>query len=418
MVPAQSILNGPSIAQVLANPDAGQLAIYHRILKGNLDTDQANQYLMMVNNQRSFVSQGLQGVFRLGFDIWKIRQDLEFGARLHQDQIDRHHLEDAYAMQSGIMVPVSGYDNLATDNFASTLAGAFYAYDEISFGGLMIAPGIRFELIYSSFDDELNNVEDDAFRFAWLPGIGISYQPLDFINLLGGIHKGFSPVAPGQPSDLKAEESINYEGGLRLNFAHLKGELVGFFNQYSNLNGECTFSQGCSVDELDNQFNAGAVNVYGLESSLHHGLRVGSIRYQVDLTYTLSQSQFLSDFSSPNPQYGNVQAGDALPYIPTHQAAAVFGLYGQTFDVTTSFTYASAMRDMAGSGELIPEESTDPYYLVDVMTTYHFTEQSHLYFRVDNLFNQAYVSSRRPFGVRPGKPLQFMIGYKHSVEGL
>jgi Fe(3+) dicitrate transport protein len=406
--------SGPDVSTILANPDAGQLAIYHRLLKGSLNSETNDQYLMMVDNHRRFVSQGVQSLVRVGFDIWKIRQDIEMGLRIHQDQVDRYHLENAYAMDRGNLLPVHGYSNLATDNLASAIATSAYIYDEIVIGDLLIGPGVRFELIYTSLDDTLNGQTDDALRFAWLPGIGASYQIFDFFNILAGVHRGFSPVAPGQDADVQPEQSINYEGGMRLDFDHTTGEWIGFFNQYSNLTGECTFSQGCANDVLGDQFNAGAVNVFGFEALTRHGLEFWNLRYQVDLAYTFTLSHFLADFSSPNPQYGDVKAGDALPYVPMHQASAVLGLYGQTFDLTGSLTYASPMRDVAGQGPMEEEEMTDAYWLVDFMTTYHFNESSHLYFRVDNLLNYTYVSSRRPYGVRPGKPLQYMIGYKQS----
>ena len=44
----------------------------------------------------------------------------------------------------------------------------------------------------------------------------------------------------------------------------LQGEVIGFYNDYSNLKGACTFSSGCT-QKLDQEFNGGEVDVYGFQ---------------------------------------------------------------------------------------------------------------------------------------------------------
>ncbi len=43
--------------------------------------------------------------------------------------------------------------------------------------------------------------------------------------------------------------------------------MVGFFNDYKDLTGTCTLSGGCDEDNEGQQFNGGAVWVYGLEAT-------------------------------------------------------------------------------------------------------------------------------------------------------
>lgn len=46
-----------------------------------------------------------------------------------------------------------------------------------------------------------------------------------------------------------------------------RAELIGFFNDYSNLTDVCTLSSGGLDSNLDRQFDAGKANVYGIEAS-------------------------------------------------------------------------------------------------------------------------------------------------------
>ena len=87
------------------------------------------------------------------------------------------------------------------------------------------------------------------------------------------------PNSPGQAGNVDPEESWNYEFGWRYSTDELQGEVIGFYNDYSNLKGACTFSSGCT-QKLDQEFNGGEVDVYGIEAST-------SIRWQLTSSVTV-----------------------------------------------------------------------------------------------------------------------------------
>jgi Fe(3+) dicitrate transport protein len=220
-------------------------------------------------------------------------------------------------------------------------------------------------------------------------------------------------VSPGQDADVNPEESINYEAGARLGFGDTRAEAIGFFNQYSNLTGECGGNSGCREAEVGKQFNGGEVWVYGFESTLSQGARVpGGLWLQWDIAYTLTLSEFQEEFTLNNPLFGDIDVGDQLGYVPVHQGSAQLLLAGRTFDLATSLTFASAMRDQPGQDPLSESDTTDGYFLVDVVGSYKITEGTSIYLKGDNLLNQRYIASRRPFGARPGKPFSYMLGVK------
>lgn len=403
------------VSQVLAYPDVGQTAVLFDVLTGALNSETRDQALLIGNNGRAFYAQGVQARARYELVLGPVEQSLEVGARIHGDEIRRIHDEGGYLMTNGVLVPEADAPRqVITDNQGAALAGSLYLADEIRVGDLLVAPGIRFELIQTQFAQQIPVVEDQttALQFAWMPGLGLSYQVLPALNLLAGIHKGFSPVSPGQPSQTLPEESVNYEVGGRLSVEQSKLEWIGFASQYSNLTGECTFSQGCTDDTLNRQYNAGEVLVYGFESRASQSLRFGQFEFMGELGYTLTLSRFMQSFQSDNPIYGRVEQGDELPYVPMHLASAqLLGRWGDLETVITGH-YTSAMRDRAGQGDLVPEESTDEALLVDVGLSYRFSDAHRLYFRADNVTSQDYVSSRRPFGARPGKPLSYVLGFQ------
>src|SRR5690606_33394157 len=132
-----------------------------------------------------------------------------------------------FLMQGGVLVSEGRPTVVNVDSRASSLAGSLYVTDEIRFGDLIVAPGLRLELIQTQINDydavkvrppQVPTGPDlllgpGTWHGAWLPGVGASWQPLSFLSMLAGVHKGFSPVSPGQPAEVLPEEAWSYEAG-------------------------------------------------------------------------------------------------------------------------------------------------------------------------------------------------------------
>ena len=76
------------------------------------------------------------------------------------------------------------------------------------------------------------------------------------------MHRGFINPAPG--SDADAEESWNYEAGVRFERGAGSLEAMAFLVDYENLLGTCTASTGGDC-EIGDQYDGGKVRVHGLE---------------------------------------------------------------------------------------------------------------------------------------------------------
>ncbi len=412
-----STRGGAALGDVLAAPDAGQAAVTAAILRGEQDSVLPQQALLLTNNDRRFVSQGLQTAFRWR-PVWgPVSQQLELGARVHGDSIDRHHTEDGFLMTSGVMVPEGTARASTVLNRAQTLATAFHLHDAVTlWDRVTIAPGLRVEVISMRFEDALAGEPASRLDTAVTPGLGALLLATPWLGLFAGVHRGFSPVAPGQPEAVRPEFSANYEAGTRFAWKGLQAEAVGFLSDYSNLNASCTFSTGCVDGDGSQVFNGGAVLVYGLESLARYRRRFDNdFRLEAGARYTYTGSQFRNAFESQFLQWGDVERGDELPYVPKHIAGGTFGVGGRAWDVTASPNFNGAMRDVAGQGSIADTERIDPFFTLDVGAEVRLLKRFRLYTQVGNVTNSAYVASRRPFGIRPGAPLTVMVGLKASI---
>ena len=248
-----------------------------------------------------------------------------------------------------------------------------------------------------------------------LPGLGLSYALGADVSILAGVNRGFSPVAPGQPAASRPEYSVNYEAGVRWR-DEARGSLleaIGFFNDYSNLTGECSFAAGCM--DVDRQFNGGRVLVWGAEVAASHTLRAGAhVEVPLRAAYTYTGSSFRTAFESENPQFGAVELGDALPYVPEHQLSVQAGVERQdAWQAAASLSVVSAMREEAGQGDA--DLRTDAQYLLDLTGRVRVFRHADLTLRLENVLLQEPVGSRRPFGARPVRPFQAQIGFAYTL---
>jgi Fe(3+) dicitrate transport protein len=72
----------------------------------------------------------------------------------------------------------------------------------------------------------------------------------------------------------------------------------------------------------------------------------------------------------------------------------------------------SPVREKAGQGTPRPEDLTDGYFLLDASVNVKPWSFMTLYADGRNLTNTRYLTSRRPFGARPGAPLTVQFGMR------
>jgi Fe(3+) dicitrate transport protein len=299
---------------------------------------------------------------------------------------------------------------------------ALHATDAISYRQFSVTPGLRVEVIGARYDERLPTAgasgktnaigpvlrSDNAVYSVFLPGVGAYYGVRKDLGIIGGVYRGFSPAPPGQSKE--PELSWNAEFGGRLTRRHVKAELIGFLNKYQNLTNICTFSSGCT-QEIDRQTSIGSASIYGLEAHVDGTVDLGAgYKLPGRASYTLTGTRIDNAFRSADPQFGKVEEGDELPYVPTHQAAGSIGIEHREFGVNIGATLVGSMRELAGQGATKPNERTDAYAVLDASGYYVPAKHFRLTLNARNLTNATYITSRRPFGARPGAPLSMQLG--------
>ena len=73
------------------------------------------------------------------------------------------------------------------------------------------------------------------------------------------------------------------------------------------------------------------------------------------------------------------------------------------------------MRSKAGQGAFVPEETIDAHTVWDLVASWSFTDSFASYVKIDNVFDETYVASRRPAGVRPGLPRTAYLGITYRL---
>ncbi len=403
------------LKQVLAQPDDGRNAVLAGILRGDQDTATNDEVLLIGSNDRRFVAQGLAVLSHWRPTWGEIENEFEFGLRFHHDTIEREHTEEGYLMRGGQLVAEGTPEDTTTRNRGAVFATALHVHQQLTWRKLMLTPGVRVELIDRSFRNRLDGSGDGDLDAVVVPGGGASYQVIDPLTVFAGIHKGFSPVSPGQPDSVEPEESVNYEIGTRLVRGDLYAEAIGFFNDYRNLTGECTQSSGCDLRLLNQQFNGGQVNVAGIELLASQAINfAGGWGLRGDGAYTFTRSEFQTSFSSLNPQFGEVESGDRLPYVPIHQGSLSGLVVVDPVELGMNIAFVGPMRDRAGQGRIPEDERVDGHQVVDAVVRAHIRDRGVIYVTAGNLLDKVYPISRRPYGLRPGRPRHAELGTKIS----
>ncbi|WP_028765699.1 TonB-dependent receptor family protein [Shewanella fidelis] len=405
-----------SLQEILANPDKNEdTRAFYNILTGSQDSVTEAQKLILGNNDRTYYSQGIQSDLNLQLELFGLQHQFATGVRFHQDQIERNHTTDVYLMQQANLVSDGSDTKASTTDREKTDAWSVYLQDTISISALDITAGVRGEFIDAHYQnrapgEELNYLNKTTR--IWLPSFSAFYTLSDNAGLLFGVHEGFLPTSPKQDPSIDVESSINYELGGRYNDGNFNLELIGFFNDISNLKEGCQFSS-CGSDD-DTEFNGGEVDILGLELTSGYSISLtDDIDLPMSLSYTYTQSEFKTSFESGFDMWGNVTAGDELPYLPENQLAVNLGLVSDQWDVNMIVRYIGEMKEASGEGVVLSGSTTEALTVVDMSASYNFNQYGLVYVKADNLFDTQEIVSRRPYGARPSKPQQFQVGYQY-----
>ena len=408
------------ISAILADPVT--YAAEFDLITGAASLDDS---IVLRANRRAYKSEGIQSVLNWQTAFGGMAHDVTVGLRVHEDEEDRFQEEDAYRLEDGtLFLTTAGAPGSQSNRLSTGEAIALFVEDRIRWDRLTVTAGARFEdyeLTRKDYDtadparangpERVRTLDDQIV----VPGVGVLYDVSDELTLLAGVHKGFAIASPGNTTS-EAEESVNYEAGGRYSRGAFSLEAIAYLNDYSNLLGTCTNSSGggCTIGD---QFDGGAVDVQGLELTASWDaaeLFQTDLSVPVSLVYTWTDAEFQEAFESDYEPWGDVEAGDELPYIPENQLTLSAGLEGARWGVNLQGNYVDETRARAGQGAIPPGQRIDARWIADAAIWFDVTETIRLRAKAENLFDEEYVASIDPAGLRPGKPQEVLVGLEVS----
>ncbi|MET1218332.1 MAG: TonB-dependent receptor [Glaciecola sp.] len=370
-------------------------------------------------NNRKYLSRGIQSELAVRSDY----HDLRLGLRLHEDDMDRFQWVDKYVLGLDRTMTITSRGTPGTDSnrIDSAKAISAFVHDTYTYQDLTVKAGVRYEKVDLHRDDwgktdpqrTASPSQRDNSVSAVLPAIGFTYQSSDDLVLLGGVQKAFAPPSPGN-QNADQEEGWNYEAGLRFSRDNFNAEVIYYMTRLDNLHGNCTASQGCDDELIGNQYNAGQVDIDGIEASASVAWQLGRIQIPISVNYTSATAKFTESFSSELDSWGDVNAGDSLPYLPETMFQLETGVRGSDWHVLVSYQYMDAMRTTAGSGAIAAADKVPSRGLVNVSAQYTIDRQQQVYMVMDNITDKTYIATRQHGGIQVGKPRGVQIGYRYT----
>lgn len=401
-----------SIADVLVDPETN--IRYFDILTGK--TDREEEALLVRANNRTYRSRGIQTRAEYRFNLNEFFFDLEFGLRYHADEEDRFQWDDSYSMKNKKMVLfMEGIHGTNANRVTSANALAGYLLAKLRYDAWTVTAGLRYEdvdLLKKDYTKEdlarsgKVRIETPNHARVLIPGVGLHYQLMPAASVFFGIHKGFAP--PSAELYQKPESSVNMELGTRVAIGNFRAELIGFYNNYSNMLGSDLAASG-GAGTLE-QFNVGEARVKGAEFLVQYQPlpKNCNVRLPLQVSYTYTDTEIRNSFESHS--WGNVVRGDEIPYIFKHALNMQLGIECKWFYANIGARYNSDMRTSPGQGTIAEREKVPANLIFDASLNVFGNKYLTVRLNVINLTNRVYLTSRHPAGLRAGHPFGIYAG--------
>jgi Fe(3+) dicitrate transport protein len=363
-----------------------------------------SEQLAFKHNSRAYKSRGIQGNFN-----WQLaNHNINFGARIHHDEMDRFQPEDLYDQVNGRLAfqgqkagEISGSNN----RFEEADAIALWITDDYQVTErLLVNLSLRMEDIETSrmefaTTDRSTLAADSKQRSneyrEYLPGIAANYQVTDNWSVLAGYHEGMTPLGGGAKDGEGPALSDNYEFGVRFNNGTLHSEAIAFYSDFSKFAEICSLATPCANGENQGSLSTGGAVVQGLEFQAGSLFTMGNFYIPVDLAYTYTKAETNSDSGGVSDL--------TLANIPENIFSLRVGLEHNSgwnnYAVAKYIDKTCAIQGCNQSNDAFDE--TEALTTVDLISRYQFDQGPEVFMKVVNVFDKQEIISRSPYGARP-----------------
>ncbi|HXE74270.1 MAG TPA: TonB-dependent receptor [Candidatus Xenobia bacterium] len=393
-----------------ADPACGGMA--------NLNTTCGNE-----GRLRDYYHWGVEPRFRALTSFGQVRNETDFGFRLHYERQNRRQRNGA--------TPTARTGVFVEDNERKNAAYSAFVQNRFLLGKWAVTPGLRVEHIEYERTNRLANggqgVSGRTSDTQLIPGIGVAYNPSERLSVFAGVHRGFAPArtediisnSTGAVVELDPELSWDYEAGVRLTPANgLRASATFFRMDYENQIVPASVAGGVGATLT----NGGETLHQGFEVStrVDTGILRGSkhnLYTQVAYTY-LPRAEFRGVRFSSVPGFSTVSvSGNRLPYAPEHVLDAIVG-YSHPMGIDALLETVVTSRQFGDDlNTVVPtpdgQRGLIPGYAVWNLAFNYRREELHstFFFTVKNLFDRLYIVDRTR-GILPGYPRLFQAGVR------
>ena len=380
------------------------------------------------NRNRDYRVAGLESRLTGRFEAWGEKHELIGGARLHYEMADEQFIQgthgaasagDLLAMEQRKGVAIAGYTMARFAFFRDTL---------------QLSPGLRVENLWTKRVVDRSNGVDFAppadsydFVYALIPGMGLTWSPLERWTYFAGVHRGFAPprikdslTPSGEVLNLRPEYSWNYEAGARYKFQEwLSTEATGFVVDFSNqiLTPSEASGAASEIEGGSSVINSGQTLHAGVESSVTYDPLTMvdlDMKLPIQLAYTFVHSELRDGF-------GPEARGRRVPYAPAHIFSAQI-TYEHPWGISAQLHgdyVGSQFADPLNTVEATPNGligRIDDRFLLDARVAYTLRQWRlatiTFYVLAKNLLDTQYIASRAPSGIQPGMARQIIGGVR------
>jgi Fe(3+) dicitrate transport protein len=394
---------------------------------------------------RQFEVAGIEPRLKYRYVIGERNSILDAGVRFLYERAFEQRVNGTKA---GVLSGALRDDEIRTGQaISSYVQNKIHMSEKFSFTAGLRTEAIWYERNILRVSARDTSIIEQSDVFSLIPGAGLNYNFSDRFGIFAGIHRGFAPPRikdaisnEGVDLQLEAEKSWNSELGLRGSILQgLDIEMTVFHMDFSNQVIPVSESSGGAGTGY---INGGETRHYGIEASAMLGLdRIMPNGWTASLLLnsTFVRAEFSGDryVIQKTGDFDTVLInikGNKTPYSPEIilsgalmiETPGGFGFRLSSHYTGSQFTDALNTKTVDTWLE-IAETDTDykytqatangqigemPSFLVTDGTIWYTLPKSGIEISacVKNIFNERYISSRRPQGIRVGLPRFFSLG--------